>query len=380
VGVFTRPRDASSVRRVDGGSVARRVRAGGNGKRETYRPTSQSSHRQGGEEWRGAPSFFDLDVKSILNPPESTGMGFWSLNPYVGCELGCTYCYARYAHRYVTERAHASGQLSPVEFAQFQESNSWEGFERQIFIKRRQAVLAALERDLARLHMRRASGSASPIVIGTATDPYQPAEQRFHITRSILRRLLATRELTISLITKSPRICRDIDLLRKLQARHRLVVYLSLISTDVRIIKRFEARSPMPHARLGALQKLTDAGITTGINAAPVLPGITDSAFQIDSLMAAASDAGAAFVHPAVLRFYPAVRDGYLPIVEQQFPNLIPRYRAAYRRNWDPPPSYVAAVQRRFQRAARKYRMNTDDPLQAGEQQPLEREAQLSLL
>ncbi|UCD24677.1 MAG: radical SAM protein, partial [Gemmatimonadota bacterium] len=61
-----------------------------------------------------ATSFFDLDIKSILNPPESTGMGFWSLNPYVGCELGCTYCYARYAHRYVTERAHASGQLSPV--------------------------------------------------------------------------------------------------------------------------------------------------------------------------------------------------------------------------------------------------------------------------
>jgi DNA repair photolyase len=157
-------------------------------------------------------------------------------------------------------------------------------------------------------------------------------------------------------------------------------VYISLISTNVRIIKRFEARSPMPHARLGALQKLADLGITTGINAAPVLPGITDSAFQIDSLMAAASGAGAAFVHPAVLRFYPAVRDSYLPIVEQKFPNLIPRYHAAYRGNWDPPPNYVAAVQRRFQRAARKYKMNTDDPLQAGEQQQLEREAQLSLL
>jgi DNA repair photolyase len=192
--------------------------------------------------------------------------------------------------------------------------------------------------------------------------------------------LFASHDLTISLITKSPRICRDIDLLQKLHARHRLVVYMSLISTDVTIIKRFEARSPMPHARLGALRRLTDAGITAGINAAPVLPGITDSAFQIDYLMAAASDAGAAFVHPAVLRFYPAVRDGYLPIVDRQFRDLIPRYRAAYREGWEAPTNYTAAVQRRFQRAARKYKMSTNDPLQVRERQQLEREAQLSLL
>ncbi len=340
----------------------------------------QASNTDRVKQWPGAPAFIELDAKSILNPPESTGMGFWSLNPYVGCEIGCSYCYARYAHRYVTERAHASGQLSPIECAQFEELSSWERFERQIFVKRRRAVLTALERDLVRLRLKNTAGNAAPIVIGTATDPYQPAEQRFHITRSILRRLLATRDLTISLITKSPRVCRDIELLQKLHSRHSLVVYVSLISTDVSIIKRFEARSPMPHARLGALRKLTDAGISAGINAAPVLPGITDSAFQIDSLMAAASDAGAAFVHPAVLQFYPAVRDGYLPIVDRQFPDLIPRYRAAYREGRDAPTNYAVAIQRRFQRAARKYGMSTNDPLQVRERQQLEREAQLSLL
>jgi DNA repair photolyase len=321
----------------------------------------------------------DLDIKSIINPPESTGMGFWSINPYVGCELGCSYCYARYAHRYVMERTHDTGQVSIAEFNRLGETQSWEGFERQIFVKRRRSVLAALERDLAKIHMK-TNGKSHPIVIGTATDPYQPAEQRFHITRAILSRLLETRGLIISLITKSPRIWHDIELLRELHNRHRLVVYISLISTDVQVIKQFEARSPMPHARLATLRKLSAAGITAGLNAAPVLPGITDSAFQIDSLIAAASKASAAFVHPAALQFFPSVRDGYLPIVEKHFPDLVPRYQVAYRGNWDAPTDYVSAIRRRFRRAARKYGMDTDDPLQIREQRRTERDTQLSLL
>jgi len=357
--VFTQLQVASSVRHVDGVSVAR-----GCGWQDGQRTTS----------------LIDLDIKSIINPPESTGMGFWSINPYVGCELGCSYCYARYAHRYVMERTHDAGQISIEEFNRFRETQSWEGFERQIFVKRRRSVLTALERDLAKIRRKSTCGRPHPIVIGTATDPYQPAEQRFHITRAILSRLLETRGLTISLITKSPRVCRDIELLRELKTRHRLVVYISLISTDVRIIKQFEARSPMPHARLATLRKFTDVGIIAGLNVAPVLPGITDSAFQIDSLMAAASKASAAFVHPAALQFFPAVRDGYLPIVEKHFPDLVPRYRVAYRGNWDAPTDYVAAIRRRFQRAARKYGLDTDDPLQIREQRQAECHAQLSLL
>ena len=343
-------------------------------------PTTRPPDKWGGTTSQGATAFIEIDVKSIINPPENTGMGFWSLNPYVGCEFGCAYCYARYAHRYVMERTHTAGQVSAAASSGIGETDGRQGFERLIFVKRRQAVLAALERDLMRIRRRNVSRTPSPIVIGTATDPYQPAEQRFRITRATLGRLLATRGLAISLITKSPRICRDIDLLRQLQARHLLVVYISLISTDVCIIRRFEARSPMPHVRLRTLRKLRDAGITAGLNAAPVLPGITDSAFQIDALMAAARRAGAGFLHPAVLQLYPPVRDCYLPIIKKHFSNLILRYGAAYRGNWEAPRDYVAAVQRRFQRAARKYGMDTEDPLQIREQRQAERETQLSLL
>jgi DNA repair photolyase len=324
--------------------------------------------------------FIDLSIKSVINSPESTGMGFWSINPYVGCEFGCTYCSARYAHRYVMERAYEAGRVSAEEISRFQESANWEIFERHIFVKRRQAVLAALERDFVKSRSKISSGFTDPIVIGTATDPYQPAERRFRITHSILEWLLTTRGLTVSIITKSPLICRDIELLQQLQVKHRLVIYVSLISAHVKVIKLFEARSPMPHTRLAALRKLRKAGITVGINAAPVLPGITDSAFQIDSLMAMAAKAGAGFVHPSVLRSYPSVRDGYLPVVKQHFPDLIPRYYVAYRKNWDAPPDYVTAVQRRFQRAAGKYGMTVADPLQVREQEQRKLETQLSLL
>jgi len=313
---------------------------------------------------RRGTTFVDHRVRSIVNSPESTGMGFWSVNPYVGCEFGCTYCYARYTHRYVVERAHDAGMVSGDALSRFQETSNWEVFERHIFVKQRRAVLAALERDLGRIRKRRSqTGGTHPIVIGTATDPYQPAERRYRNTRAILERLCSERGLSIGLITKSPLICRDIDVLAELQQRHRFTAYISLISVDVRVIKLFEARSPMPHARLRALQKLRRAGITAGINAAPVLPGITDSAFRIEALMAAAGRAQTCFVHPSVLRFYPSVHDGYLPIVERHFPNLLPRYRAAYRANWDAPPHYVAAVERRFERVARKYGIGAKDPL-----------------
>ena len=124
--------------------------------------------------------FVSLTPKSILNSPQQTGVDFWSLNPYVGCEFGCSYCYARYAHRYVVERARDAGKLSESEFQDFRGPHGWEAFERRIFVK--EGVLAALERDLQRYFRsaRPPDGPTAPLVIGTATDPYQPAERRLH--------------------------------------------------------------------------------------------------------------------------------------------------------------------------------------------------------
>src|SRR5262245_39933914 len=129
--------------------------------------------------------YFEQPARSILNPPESTGMSFWSLNPYIGCEFGCSYCYARFAHRFAVERAGDSGAL---------DSRAWAAaaFEQKIFVKQKAAVLAALEHDLAGFRKRQAASGAEDLAIGTSTDPYQPAERQFGITRAVLERL--TRE------------------------------------------------------------------------------------------------------------------------------------------------------------------------------------------
>lgn len=348
------------------------VRDGRESRKYRPLPTRTDSFRPVGWEVSGAhPLFIDHPVKSIINSPESTGMGFWSINPYVGCQFGCSYCYARYTHRYTAERALGTVR-SPVQAA--------EAFERQIFVKQHQTVLAALEHDIPRVYARVRSGNGCPIVIGTATDPYQPAERRFHVTRTVLERLLDAAGLSIAVITKSPLVCRDIDLLTRLARKHSVTVFISLISTKVRIIKLFEARSSMPHARFRALQKLREAGIEAGINAAPVLPGITDSIFQIDALVAAAREANAAFVSPSVVRLCPSARESFLPVVKQHFPDLMPRYRAAYRGGWNASAGYVAAIERRFERVARKHGILGSDPLHVEQERPVELSAQLSLL
>jgi DNA repair photolyase len=306
------------------------------------------------ERLRGT-KFVELAARSVLNSPQQTGMGFWSLNPYVGCEFGCTYCYARYAHRYVVERARDAGKLSGAEFHDFRGTHGWEAFERRIFVKA--GLLSALERDLQR-YLRSAApsaGPAAPIVIGTATDPYQPGERRFRVTRQVLERLARCEGLNIGIITKSPLVARDIDVLRRIARRSDLEVHVSLTTVDVGIIRRLEARSPMPAARLRALHKLTAAGLNAGLIVAPVLPGITDDVPHLEALFQAAREAGARFIHAGPLRLYPAVRDRFLPVLDAQFPHLSERYRRAYARASAAPRPYATALGRRMRRLQRRF-------------------------
>jgi DNA repair photolyase len=298
------------------------------------------------ERLRGT-KFVALTPRSVLNAPQQTGVDFWSLNPYIGCEFGCTYCYARYAHRYAVERAHDAGRLSEVEFREFRGTEGWEAFERRIFVKQR--VLAALDADLSRyFRAARAGQEAPPIVIGTATDPYQPAERRFRLTRQILERLALCAGLNVGIITKSPLVARDIDVLRRIQERSDLAVYVSLITTDAALVKQVEARSPTPATRLRALQRLTDVGVHAGLIVAPVLPGITDDVPHLEALFQAAREAGARFVHAGPLRLYPAVRERFLPILTEHFPHLAPRYRSAYARGSGVPRHYARALTARI--------------------------------
>src|SRR2546427_655608 len=312
------------------------------------------------ERLRGT-KFVALGTRSILNSPTQTGMDFWSLNPYVGCEFGCSYCYARYAHRYVVERAHDAGKLSDDQLREFRGPHGWEAFEQRIFVK--EQILAALERDLQR-YFRSAGPTGRPsdtIVIGTATDPYQPAERRFRLTRQVLERLARCEELSVGLITKSPLVAGDIDVLQRVQDRNDLEIYVSLITVDAALIRRVEVRTPLPTVRLRALRRLTAAGLNAGLIVAPVLPGVTDDLPRLEALFGAAREAGARFLHAGPLRLYPAIRDRFLPVLEQHFPELAARYRRAHARQSAAPRTYAAALTRRIKRLQQRFGFPVND-------------------
>jgi len=285
--------------------------------------------RQRGTEFRGLP------VRTVLNPPASTGMSFWSLNPYVGCEFGCSYCYARDTHRWVMERHDgAPPSVRPSD-------RPTDSFERLILVKSDAASVLRRTLNPARV------GSAT-ILIGTATDPYQPAERTFGLTRQLLETLLAYRGLTVGITTKSSLVTRDIDLLVQLADRHDLHVSLSLATTDPVLLRRLEPRTPLPHARLRALAALTRVGIHAGVLLAPILPGLTDGWASLAAVMEAAKGAGARFVTGSALRLGPAARTRFLPLLRREFPGIVAHYQRHYATSANASRAYTSALARRI--------------------------------
>jgi DNA repair photolyase len=291
-------------------------------------------------------SFIDLPITTILNAPQQTGMQFWSLNPYVGCEFECSYCYARYVHRYVAERS--PGQAGGPGVAGTPAGRDvGDDFERRIFVK-------TAAPDVVGRTLRPSRLQGPGLLIGTATDPYQPAERRFKVTRKVLERLAQFHGLRIGLITKSPLVTRDVDVLRRLAERNDVTVHCSLVSVDMALVRRIEPRSPTPPVRLRALARLTRAGIHAGVMIAPVLPGLTDGVPPLRALLRAAQDAGAAFAHASPLRLYPAIRPRFLPLVAREFPALLPRYQRAFDERGELSATYAAALERRIERIKRE--------------------------
>ncbi len=291
------------------------------------------------DERRRGTRFFRLPVHSVLNSPATTGMEFWSVNPYVGCEFGCSYCYARFAHRYVVERGLGPHALGDAQFD--------EAFERRIFVKAGAAEVLALTLKPAKLGGR-------AVVIGTATDPYQPAERTWRITRAVLERLAQHHGLHVGLITKSPLIVRDVDVLRRIAERSRLTIHISLIATDAVLVRRLEPRTPTPLVRLQALERLVAAGLHAGVLVAPVLPGITDDVPHLEALVRAAKAAGARFVRADPLRLYPAIRRRFLPLVAEHFPLLVERYERGFDSRGIVRKDYARALQVRLARLRKK--------------------------
>lgn len=248
--------------------------------------------------------YLTLENRSVLTRCISSRMPFaWMINPYRGCEFGCKYCYARYTH-------------------EFMELRDGVDFERKIYVKQHTAWLLRQE-------LKRVRGGQS-IAIGTATDPYQPAERRFGITRAIMEEFTQHEGLTIGLVTKSDLILRDLDLLQAIAGKNRLSIHVTVTTVNTDLARILEPRAPRPDLRFNAVQKLVEAGIRTGVNCAPVLPGITDAPADLECVVRAAVAAKATFVAAAPLFLKPCSAKVFLPFLQENFPHLVTLYQQRY--------------------------------------------------
>lgn len=298
-------------------------------------------------------------ARSILNAPAATGMPFWSINPYVGCAFGCAYCYARFTHRYTIERA-AGGVAAAAESGLTTGDDGaalppWLAFERRVLVKREAARLLRAELRPGRRAYEALVERGEPVVIGTATDPYQPAERRFQITRALLGVVAEHAGMHVGLITKSPLVTRDAALLAAIAARSRLTVHVSLVTLDRALARRVEPRAPTPESRLRAVRRLREAGVDVGINCMPVLPGLTDQPSALRALVAAVADAGATHLNVGSLRLRAAARQRYLPWVSENVPELAARYQATYATSAQPSARYRAGLRSLVARLCAEY-------------------------
>jgi DNA repair photolyase len=298
-------------------------------------------------------SYYGAAARTIVNGPETTGMGFWSINPYVGCAFGCAYCYARYAHRYMVERAATADPSDDHLRHDLETMPSWLAFERRIFVKQNAADI--LRKVLRRAGPRYDALRAEGVVIGTATDPYQPAERRYRVTRGVLETIAEQPGMPVSIITKSPLVTRDVDVLARIAARADVTVHVSLITLDRELARRIEPRAPTPEARLRAVARLTEAGIDVGVNVMPVLPGITDGPDAMDDLVRGVARAGATHIAACALRLRGTARRRYLPFIEAEFPHLADRYRASYATGYNVGERYRDGLRRHFAKLCAKY-------------------------
>jgi len=273
--------------------------------------------------------YFLLPVRSILNRCDSDRVPFtWTVNPYRGCEFGCRYCYARYTHEYM--------ELDGGEF------------ERKVYVKQDAGALAA--RDLATEKIW-----GEHIAIGTATDPYQPAEREFGVTRAILEQMAEREGLSVSITTKSNQVVRDLDLLGSIAARSALHINITITTLRPRLARLLEPRAPRPDLRLAAVRTLRDAGLAVGVFAMPVLPGLTDGEADLDALVRAARDAGAEWFSANVLFLMPSSQKQFLPFIEEKFPRLARQYRNWYGRSGYAPEDYRREIAERVARLRARY-------------------------
>jgi DNA repair photolyase len=275
--------------------------------------------------------YLELETRRFIGRGSGRMRSIYTLNPYRGCEFGCKYCYARYAH-------------------EFMELRDPELFERKIYAKQFRPVMFRAE--LRRLK------SGNTVWIGTATDPYQPAERRFNLTRHMLEAFADERGLDIGITTKSDLVARDAALMARIARKNRIRVHLTITTLDERLARLLEPLAPRPELRLGAVQTLSKAGIPVSVLAHPVMPLINDSEASLDRVCEAAARSGATSFSAAPLFLKPCSLKVFLPFLEQRFPHLVRRYRERFEKSAYLKGHYPEMIAERVERIRSRYNLD----------------------
>lgn len=263
-------------------------------------------------------TYFEIAARRILNRTKPNLPFQWTINPYRGCEFGCKYCYARYTHEYM--------ELDVQDF------------EDKIYAK--PAAADRVRQELRRIDRK------DHIAIGTATDPYQPAERRFGRTRSILEAFARERGRHLGITTKSDLIVRDLELLREIARANVLSINITITTLDEKLARLMEPRAPRPALRLKAVRQLAQAGLVVGVFPNPIMPLLTDSERALDRLARRARDAGAQYFGAGPLFLMPCAQKVLLPWLEDNFPALALDYQKLFEHS-----AYLGSGAKRILRA-----------------------------
>jgi DNA repair photolyase len=301
--------------------------------------------------------FYEVRAKSALNRvPERSRMPFrWTVNPYRGCSHACTYCFARPTHKFL-------------------DFDAGRDFEREIVVK----VNAP---EVLRAELGRSSWRGEHVALGTNTDPYQWVEGRYRLMRGIWEALRDAAN-PCSILTKSPLLLRDLDLMLELAGRASFSACLSIPTLDQKVWRETEPHTPNPRARLEAVAELNRAGIPTGVLIAPLMPGINDAPHQIEPLLEAATEAGASSIGGATLHLRGEVRAVFMGWLRAQRPDLVSRYQELYRRGaYAPQPERerLARLVRRAGRPGAFWRLRDGASVEQAGARPRARELQTTL-
>jgi DNA repair photolyase len=280
-------------------------------------------------EFRGI-TFYEVQAKSIINKvPEASHMPFrWTINPYRGCTHMCRYCFARKTHNYL-------------------DLDSGQDFDTQIVVK----VNAP---KLLRKELTKKSWRGEHIAMGTNVDPYQRAEGRYKLMRGILEELRDAAN-PFSILTKGSLILRDIDLLREAAERTDVGASVSIGSVDRDVWRALEPGTPAPQKRLDVCRTLTDAGIGCGVLMAPIIPFLSDSQEQLTATVKAIAEAGARYLSPIVLHLRPGAREWFMTWLEDERPDLVPKYERLYRGGSYAPKAYQQEISGRVHELADRF-------------------------